>query len=270
MTALTNGTSVPLTGTRERVHPLMGFGPFFRKEISEWWNSRRAGVVFVVTSLLVAMVTIAPWLQATFPPEGSAPPAGLSLDPTMNLVGANWDQWLTFISIFAAMSLLVGERDKGTLAWSLSKPLSRDALLLAKWTAGTLMYVAFGLLLPLVVGTFVATVVYGALPDFGALAVMATGLAAVPAFYIGLSLALGTRISSAAAVAGIGVGVTFLPQLAGLISGDVAAAMPSAIGAWAVALAAGATVPAHTPVGWAVSLAVIGLVARRAFARSEL
>jgi hypothetical protein len=248
----------------------MGFGPFFRKEATEWWASRRAGIVFLVTSLLVSMVTIAPWLQATFPPEGAGALPGISLDSTRNLIGANWDQWVTFISIFAAMSLLVGERDKGTLAWSLSKPLSRDALLLAKWTAGTAMYVVFGVLLPLVIGTVVATVTYGSVPDLGALALLAATLSAVPAFYIGLSIALGTRISSAAAVAGIGVGVTFLPQLASLISGEVAAAMPSGIGAWAVALAAGADVPVVTPVGWALSLVLIAVIARRVFARTEV
>ena len=117
----------------------MGFSQFFRKEISERVASRRALVAFAVTSVLVAGTTVAPWLQATFPgSEASASP--IVLDPTFNLIGANWNQWLTYIAIFATMGLLAGERDKGTLAWSLPKPLSRPALLLAKWSAGTLMY----------------------------------------------------------------------------------------------------------------------------------
>ena len=35
--------------------------------MGEWMSL----IVFLVTSLLVSMVTIAPWLQATFPPEGA-------------------------------------------------------------------------------------------------------------------------------------------------------------------------------------------------------
>lgn len=268
MTAATNQTDVRVE-RRAGAGPLMGFSQFFRKEISEWVASRRALVVFAVTSVLVAGTTVAPWLQATFP-GGEAPASPIVMDPTINLIGANWNQWLTYIAIFAAMGLLAGERDKGTLAWSLSKPLSRPALLLAKWSAGTLVYAVVGLVLPMLVGIAVATAAYGSLPDLSTVAVFSLAMLSLPAFYIALSIALGTRIQSQAAVAGIGLAASFLPALAGLISVELGRVMPPAMSSWALALAGGQDVGVTTPVGWLVGMVVIAVAAHVAFARAEL
>jgi ABC-type transport system involved in multi-copper enzyme maturation permease subunit len=268
MTAMINSTT-SVRQQRRAQNRLMGFGPFFRKELSDWWHSRRAGVIAIVTSLLVVSVAIVPWLQVTFPPTGGTPP-DVSLDPTFNVLSANWVTWLTIISIFAAMSLLVGERDKGTLAWSLSNPLSRQALLFAKWSAGTLMYALFGVLLPVAVVATVVTLAYGSVPDLGVLAGLTVALVAMPAFFIALSLALGTRISSGPAVAGISLVVAYLPMILGVISADLAVAMPSSIGSWAVGLAAGADAGWLTPAGWLLGMVVLALAARLAFARSEV
>ena len=270
MTAATNEAGLRLD-PQASTHPLMGFGRFFVKELQEWWASRRAIVVFVVTTLIVAGTTVAPWLQATFPPaSGEAPGGSLSMDPTLNLVGANWNQWLTFIAVFASMGLVAGERDKGTLAWSLSKPLSRNALLLAKWAAGTLVYAVVGLLLPMVVGAGVATAAYGATPDLSTIAAFSVAMLTIPALYIALSVALGTRLSSQAAVAGVGLAVSFLPSFAGLVSVDLARAMPPAMGEWALGMATAAPVGLVTPIGWLVGMAAIGVAASIAFARAEL
>ena len=250
---------------------LMGFSQFFRKEISEWLASRRALVVFAVTSFLVAGTTVAPWLQATLPgSDAEAPASSVVMDPTINLVGANWNQWLTYIAIFAAMGLLAGERDKGTLAWSLSKPLSRPALLLAKWSAGTLVYAVVGVVLPMLVGIAVAAAAYGSLPDLMTVALFSLAMLSLPAFYIALSIALGTRIQSQAAVAGIGLAASFLPALAGLISVEVGRVMPPAMSSWALAQAGGQDVGVVTPVGWLVGMVVVAAAAHVAFARAEL
>jgi len=270
MTATSNEASRRIDA-RSSLDPLMGFGQFFAKEIREWSASRRAVAVAVVTISLVAATTIAPWLQATFPPapgEGTAAP--VPMDPTVNLLGANWGQWLTFISVFAAMGLLAGERDKGTLAWSLSKPLSRRALLLAKWSAATIVYTVVGLFVPMIVGFGVATAAYGAMPDLATIAAFTIAMITIPAFYIALCVALGTRIASQAAVAGIALAVSFLPSFAGLISVDLARAMPPAMSEWALAMATGAPVSFSTPIGWLLGMVAIAIGASIAFARTEL
>ena len=64
---------------------------------------------------------------------------------------AKWDQWVFFFAIVFSVSLLIVERDRGTLAWSLSKPLSRRAMLAGKWIGAMAVYVPFGIVLPMVV-----------------------------------------------------------------------------------------------------------------------
>jgi ABC-type transport system involved in multi-copper enzyme maturation permease subunit len=254
-----------------RSSTLMGFGQFFRKEVSEWWASRRAPIIFVITSLLVCGTTIAPWLQANFPAaDGSGSAAPLSLDPTVNLVGANWVQWLVYLPILASMGLVAGERDKGTLAWSLSMPLSRTALLAAKWTAGALVYGLAGVVGPMIVGAAVATAAYGALPDPTTIVGFSVALLTLPAFYIGLCIAVGTRITSQAGVAGIAVAVSLSPALAGVLAPGVAQALPPSMGVWSLAWASGADPGWITPVGWAVGMAVVAVIAVASFRRAEL
>ena len=250
---------------------LMGFGQFFRKELAEWWASRRALIIFAITSLLVAGTTIAPWLQATFPAaDGSGSAAPLSLDPTVNLVGANWVQWLVYIPILASRGLVAGERDKGTLAWSLSKPVSRTALLAAKWTAGTLAYGLAGLVLPMIVAAVAATLAYGAVPVPTTTAGFTLSLLALPAFYIALSIAVGTRISSQAGVAGIAVAVSFSPALVGMFAPGIAQALPPSMGPWSLAWAGGGDPGWITPAGWVIGMSLVAAFAVASFRRAEL
>ncbi len=48
-------------------------------------------------------------------------------------------QFFVVAAIFASMSLLLGERDSGTLAWTISKPVSRTSVLVSKWLTSTLL-----------------------------------------------------------------------------------------------------------------------------------
>ena len=67
------------------------------------------------------------------------------------------------IAIFVTMSLIVGERESGTLAWTASKPVSRGAIWLAKWTSATGILWLLGVILPLVATAILVTVIYGPL-----------------------------------------------------------------------------------------------------------
>ena len=57
-----------------------------------------------------------------------AVPKGPSLDPATNFLLAISTQFFIFVAIFAVMGLLIVERDRGTLAWVASKPMSRGAI----------------------------------------------------------------------------------------------------------------------------------------------
>ena len=66
------------------------------------------------------------------------------------------------IAIFVTMSLIVGERESGTLAWTASKPVSRGAIWLAKWTSATGILWLLGVILPLVATAILVTVLWAA------------------------------------------------------------------------------------------------------------
>lgn len=259
MTALASTTAIPRIDSAPR---LLGLRPVVAKEIHEWFANRRAPMLFVVTTLMMVLSTLSAKIAAATVPAAQLPP-GLSLDPTFNAL-AKWDQWVFFFAIVFSVSLLIVERDRGTLAWSLTKPLSRRAMLAGKWIGAMAVYVPFGIVLPMIVCVAAATVAYGAAPDLGRIALATALLASVPAFFIALTLALSTVLPSQSAVGGAAVLVAVVPGIVGAISPDIAMALPPSMGPWALSAALGGPAPVTTVIGWAVGftgVAVGGLIA---------
>src|SRR5262245_45686158 len=114
-------------------NPLLGFGTFARKELLDWWNSRRSLVVFGLMTLIV----VAPIVLG--PPNPGRPPNMTLEELAANRVTTPFQQWQTVVIflILAGMGLLVTEKVSGTLAWNLTKPLSRTAVLAGKWAVAT-------------------------------------------------------------------------------------------------------------------------------------
>ena len=123
------------------------------------------------------------------------------------------------------MALLSIERDRGTLAWTLTNPVSPTSVIAAKFV--------------------VAFIVFMTAPFCSRCSCRRTGdgrvrgaagpprrrhflalFAALPAFYIGLTVALGTAVKSTVGVAGIAFAVMFLPQVLGGLLPIVARALP--------------------------------------------
>jgi len=246
---------------------LQGFGPFMRKELAEWWQRRAILAVFGAVTVLGVIGTLATrideWLS-------SLAPAGAQLDPTTNVLGAQFDQWILFVAIFASIGLLIQERGTGTLAWTLSKPISRNSLLLAKWLVAVAMLTLFGLVVPLSVSVVVATVFYGGMPDLARVATLGGVLIAVPAFYVAFNLALSTRLNSQAGVAAIGVGVAMVPLLFGGFLPALAELWPTSMSSVALAMASGEAPHLPTILSWAVVLVGLGSGALVIFRREDL
>src|SRR5262245_44267102 len=135
MTAFATTNPIPRI---DAVPHLLGLRPVVAKEIHEWFANRRAPMLFLVTSLMMVLSTLSAKIAAASVPAAQLPPA-LSVDPSVNVL-AKWDQWVFFFAIVFSTSLLITERDRGTLAWSLSKPLSRRALLAGKWVGAMAVY----------------------------------------------------------------------------------------------------------------------------------
>ena len=85
------------------------------------------------------------------------------------------------------MSLLLAERDSGTLAWTISKPVSRTSVLVSKWLTATLVLWVAAVVIPLAITTALVTVLYG-LPDLAIVIALGVTLITVPAFFVAVAL----------------------------------------------------------------------------------
>jgi ABC-2 type transport system permease protein len=257
--------AIETAGTHRGGNLFLGFGTVFRKEVAEWVRGRRALIVGLVSIGAAVLGTIIPYIV----PKDSPGAGSLSMDPTVNVL-AGWSG-LTFqiVAVLATMSLLSTERDRGTLGWSLTNPVSPTSILAAKWSAAMVVYGLVGVVLPLAISTIVATFVYGAVPSLGTIGLFAALYLLVPAFYIGLTIALGTGLKAAAGIAGIAFLVMFLPSGIGALLPIVNEVSPTSIVAWAMATATGEPASLVTLGGWLVSMAVLVVGAKVVFDRQE-
>ena len=148
---------------------MLGLGNLVRKDLSEWLHGKRPWIVLGVTTSVFALAAanarITEWAARSFPAEpGDGPAKVLSVQPIDNLLFAIGTQFIVLAVIFATMSLLLAERDSGTLAWTISKPVSRTSVLVSKWLTSTLILWVAAVVIPLTLTTALVTVLYG-LPD---------------------------------------------------------------------------------------------------------
>ena len=254
----------PTTG-RARGGMFLGFGTVFRKEIADWIRGRRALVVGLITLGGAGLSTVISFIAGEAPP--GAPP--LSMDPTTNVL-LGWGG-LTFelVVLLATISLVSAERDRGTLAWNLSQPVSRTSVLAAKWSAALVVYAIVGVFVPLAASSAVASVVYGSVPNLAVIGLFAGLYLLVPAFYIALTVALGTAVRSTPGIAGIGLAVMLLPSVFGGLLPIAREMSPTSIGGWALAAATGQPAPVLSLVGWLTAMAVLAIAAKVVFDRQE-
>jgi ABC-type transport system involved in multi-copper enzyme maturation permease subunit len=239
-----------------------GARPFLAKELRDWVRSRRGLWLALTATPLMLISTLGPKIgEVAAQAKGRPIPPGLDFDPTMNVL-IRWPQWIWLFAILAGMNLLISERDRGTLAWSLSKPLSRGGLFLAKWAAGVLMFTVFGIVIPMAASVAAAAVAYG-MPDLPTVAIGTLLLIATPAFYIALALAVSTKLPSPAGVAGVGIGMALAPVFLGAILPSLAAMVPTSIAEWAVAMALGLPASVITAVAWLIATIALSVLGAR-------
>jgi len=245
---------------------LTGFRPFLRKEVADWWRRRAALATVLIVAALGAIGTLAGRIDQTISGAGTAADPA----PTVNVLGAKFEDWVLFAAIFTSIGLITQERTSGTLAWTLSKPVSRASVLLGKWTAGVLMLGVFAVALPLTASVVVATLAYGDVPDIGVIARFGLVLLAVPAFFVALNLAVATRLNSQAGIAAIAFGMFGAPYLISAFAPQIAELWPTAIAAMAGGFAVGDAPNVATVASWALSIVALGALAVLAFNREDL
>ena len=197
----TRATS-PLQPARKRRY-LRGFGNLLRNELRGWWGTRAWGAQLLVwLGVINGSIALIGW-AATQDTEGAAPPiSALStmLFFQLSLMGTSIG------AIITAQGSIIGEKQLGTAAWTLSKPVSRSAFVLAKLVAHALGYVALAVAVPSVVFTIQMALQWGKSPVllpflFGNALTIVHLL-----FYLAFTLLLGTVFAQRGPVAGIALG----------------------------------------------------------------
>jgi ABC-2 type transport system permease protein len=217
------------------------FAAALRKEIVQQWRTKR---FLVVMSVFILFGLTSP-MVAKYTPEvlknvsGAEQFANLIPTPTavdaMNQYIKNITQFGFILAVLLGMNAVAGEKESGTAAMILSKPMPRWAFVLSKFSAQGLVYVSAFLVAGL--GAYYYTVIL-----FGSLdAARFTGINLLLLLwlltFVGAAL-LGSVIgSSIAAAAGIGLAISVAILLAGSIP-QYGALMPSGLMGWASMLGA--------------------------------
>ncbi len=250
-----------------------GVRPLVAKDIADWRHGRRLWIIVAVVTAFMALAAANNWIISQViaaSPEIEAPATPMSMVPIDNVLAAVASQIFIFAAIFGSMSLIVAERERGTLSWVASKPVGRGGILLAKWASATLAIGLAAAVVPLAITLGVVSVLYG-VPAVGAVVLMAVSMVATIAFFVAVAVAVSTFVANQAAVAAIGFAVLLLPSIVGaVLPFDIGPFLPTSIVAWSIGLGLGAPVGVVTPIAWGVAMIALGAIAAWRIDRIEL
>jgi ABC-2 type transport system permease protein len=253
---------------------MTGFGALLRKEMLEQWRTTRLPIV----AMVFLLVGLSSPLLARFTPELIEAFAGDQFQivlPTPTSADA-WDQLAknlgqfgVLIAVLLAMGSVATEKERGTAALLLTKPVGRGAFLIAK-LAAIATTLAISTAIAAAGAWFYTLVLFEPLPLAGfaaAVVLLWLGLVAFAAItFLGSTL---TR--SALAAAGLGVAAFIVIGIIGVVPA-IGPYLPTGLGAPARGLALGlAGVDALGPTIASVAL-IVGLVAAAwlSFRRQEV
>ena len=189
--------------------PLRGSGVIFRKELREWFATRRFLTMTVLTSVMLACVPAILFLH-----EG-----GLHDGRIASGYNGLMESWValsltlgSYLVVAVSMGMLIKEEETGTAQWVFTKPVSRPGYVLAKYFANAAVVLLGAVLIPAVVFLALANGVEASgIQDWTA-AFEAFGFIALNALVV-LAIVVGLSgfFRSNAPVAGIAIGMNFVP-----------------------------------------------------------
>jgi ABC-2 type transport system permease protein len=223
---------------------LRGFANLFGNENRGWWRTRawlvQLAVWLGIINGLIALVTYGESQDAS----GAIP----LFETLMQVFFKAGGPAIAVGAVIAAQGALVGEKQLGTAAWVMSKPVGRSAFVLAKLAAYALVFVGLAIAVPSVVFfgqlRFAPGQLPALLPFLAAQGVMLLHLL----FYLALTLLLGAFASSRGPVAGGALGFMFAGMLLPTFLPQLAAVFPWQLADLAVGVALGTALPAIWPV----------------------
>lgn len=224
-----------------------GFASLLRKENRAAWGGRRWLVQSVIwlglfNGLLAFMLFLAPTMRSgpAVPPGMENPTAlGLSLFFTLLV------QFGAVGAVILAHDKIVGEKLAGTLAWVLSKPVSRQAVVISKLASGAIRTLLFIVAVPGLVAYIEISIVADK-PIAAVSFLLALGTAWVSlAFYLTLALMLSAVFDQRSVILASAFGVMFSLPIVASFSPVIADVSPVYLAQVASTLAEGQALPAH-------------------------
>ena len=179
-----------------------GFNNMLRSGLARWFKTRTWWVQCLIWGGVVGGITSA----VAF----SSPPP-----PLIELIML----FTVFVGLFPAVGVviimqdaLVGEKQEGTAAWVLSKPVARPAFVLSKVVSNSVGILTTMVIVPCAITYAIFTLVQKSAPDpVGYLAAMGV-IFISHFFFLSLALMLGALVNNRAAVIAIPLAILFLQQ----------------------------------------------------------
>ncbi len=245
-----------------------GFGNMLAKEFGEWFGTRRWLSQLVLWAVILGgyiagLLYVIPLLESSNPAfKGMTETIFLGLPPEQGAVTQFFSMAILVGSIAAiilAQDEVIQEKQSGTAAWILSKPVARPAFILTKLVSNIVGLLIFVVSVP---GMIVAVEIYlkthqlvPVLPFMAGLAVVLLGLV----FYSSLVIMLGVVSDSRSKVLGIAFGLFFAGTLLKSFIPQIAYVLPIAMDAIGLSILLGMPLPVML-ISELISVAVLTIV----------
>lgn len=254
---------------------LAGFGNLVNKELGEWFGTRRWIWQTIIWLILInGFIAFILYLLPTIDP---AEMEGADMQP-LNIMALS--MFYSFATVAGSIGMIIlvqdeiiQEKQSGTAAWILSKPVARPAFILSKWLSNIIGGLIFIVALPGVVS--VAEIALAGQPGTPVLPFLAgTAVVALTLiFYISLVIMLGVLFEQRGPVLGAAFGIMFGGMIIATIFPQINYILPLSMDQFALSLSQGQALPAMAvsqlvmTAAWSIIFLVVAL---RRFQRIEL
>ena len=243
----------------------MNFMAVFRKEMQEQWRTYR---FLIVAAVFVAFGMASP-LLAKFTPEmlkaiPGVPPEILSAIPAPTVTDAitqyvkNMSQFGILLALLVTMGVVVQEKERGTAAFFLTRPVSRETFLLAKFAALTVIFIISLALAAL--GCWYYTLVLFASLAWGAFLALNGLMLVVFLVYMALALLASTLARTNGMAVGLAVAALILISGIGALP-TIGEYFPNRLFSWGTTLMMGGKGTAWPALGISLGMIAVALLA---------
>ncbi|MCD1295542.1 hypothetical protein CUJ83_11080 [Methanocella sp. CWC-04] len=241
-----------------------GLSNMLRKENGRWWGTKKWIIqailwTFIVNGMLAMILFLVAGTVAT--QTGTVLTTGEKIEMGMqgffNVAGLGFAMGAAILT----HDIIISERETGTAAWIMSKPVSRKAFIISKFAANAIALLSILIFLQGAIAYGQFSIVNGApMPVIPFITAMGV-LALICLFYVALMFMVGTLTTSRGLALGVSLGIIFAGQIIPSIIKETVYVTPWALSNIANAIMAGSPLPAEllAPIFVTMALSVIFL-----------